>query len=65
MQQNNPMQMIQQIRSNPYQFLLNKGLNIPQTMSNPQDIVNHLMKSGQVSQQQYNNAVQMMQNFKR
>ena len=40
---------------NPMQMLTQKKLNIPQNIqNNPQAIVQHLMNSGQMSQQQFN-----------
>lgn len=59
-QQNNPMQMLQQIRQNPAAVLQRAGLNIPAGMNDPQQIIQHLMQSGQVSQQRYQQAMQMM-----
>ena len=57
---NNPIQMISQIRQNPIQFLASKGLNIPQNIANnPNAIIQHLMNSGKVSQEQYNQAIKM------
>lgn len=57
----NPMQMVQQLRSNPIQFIRQAGFNIPQNLSDPNAIIQHLMNSGQVSQAQYNQARQMAQ----
>lgn len=52
----NVIQMSQQLRQNPMQFL--GPLNIPQNISNnPQAILQHLMKNGVVSQDQYNDAI--------
>jgi len=59
----NPMQMVQQLRSNPMQFIRQAGFNIPQNLSDPNAIIQHLMNSGQVSQAQYNYARQMAQRF--
>jgi hypothetical protein len=59
----NPMQMIQQLRSNPVGFLKNAGYNIPDGMNNPQDIVNHLMQSGQINNQRLQMAQKMAQQF--
>lgn len=63
---NNPMAMLQQFKANPLQFLLQRRMNIPQgiPMNDPQAILNHLVGSGQISQQQINNAYQMMQRFR-
>ena len=40
--------------NNPVQTLLQNNVNIPQNMQNPQSIVQHLMDSGQMTQQQFN-----------
>ena len=55
---NNPMQMINQIRQNPAQFL--GGLNLPQNiMNDPNAIIQHLMNSGKISQADYDKAINM------
>lgn len=64
-QRPNPMQMMQQLRADPVGFLRQAGYNIPDGMTDPQQITNHLTQSGQVSQQQYQQAMQMMQGMKR
>lgn len=52
--------MLNQLKQNPLQFLAQRNLNIPQNMAgNPNDILNYLVSSGKVSQQQINNAYQM------
>lgn len=58
---NNPMQLMQmynQFKQNPL-GMLSRRFNIPQNMSNPQEIVQHLLNSGQVTQAQVNNVMQM------
>ncbi len=55
----NPMAMLQQLRSNPMQFLRQAGFNVPQNLSDPNAIIQHLMNSGQISQQRYDQARQM------
>lgn len=51
----NPMQMMSQLINNPVQFLASRRLNIPQNISNnPQAIIQHLLNSGQMSQETYN-----------
>lgn len=50
-----------QLRSNPMQ-LLSRRFNIPQNMNNPQDIIQHLLNTGQISQAQVNQAMQMRNN---
>ena len=59
--QNNPLNMIGDIKSNPKQFLAKKGVNIPYGMNTPEVILNHLMSTGKVSQGHYNQAVNTAQ----
>lgn len=63
---NDVISLLQQFKANPMQFLMQKRLNIPQgiPMNDPQAILNHLVSSGQISQQQINQAYQMAQRFK-
>lgn len=61
----NPMQMLQQLRQNPVQMLRQAGLNVPDNLSDPNQIIQHLMNSGQISQQRYEQARQMAAQFKR
>ena len=56
----NPMQMMQQLRQDPVGMLQRAGLNVPAGMNDPQQIIQHLMQSGQVSQQRYQQALQML-----
>lgn len=65
MMMNNPLQMLQALKANPMQFLMQRRMNLPQGMTDPQAILNHLMQTGQVSQDQVNRAYQMAQQFKR
>ena len=53
--------MLQGMMQNPLS-IISQRFNIPQGMNNPQDIVNHLLKTNQISQQQLNNAMQMKNN---
>lgn len=65
MMNNQMLGMLQQLKSNPLQFLMQRRMNIPQGMANdPQAILNHLAQTGQVSQQQINQAYQMAQRFR-
>lgn len=58
---NNPMQMLQALKANPMQFLMQRRFNIPANIVNdPNAIVDHLLKTGQVSQAQVNSAYQQM-----
>lgn len=62
----NIMGMLQQLKANPMQMLLQKRMSVPQgiPMNDPQAILNHLLQTGQVSQQQVNQAYQMAQRFR-
>lgn len=59
----NIMQQLQMLRQNPMQFLRQRGFNVPDNVTDPQAIIQHLMNSGQVSQQQMNQAQAMAQGF--
>lgn len=59
----NPMQMLQQLRQNPIQMLRQAGLNVPDNLNDPNQIIQHLMNSGQISQQRYEQARQMAAQF--
>ena len=67
MMPNQIMGMLGQLKANPLQFLMQRRMNVPQSvdMSDPQEILNHLVQTGQVSQQQINNAYQMIGQFRR
>lgn len=56
----NFMQMLQQLRQNPMQ-MLSQRFNVPQNIQNPQEIIQHLLNTGQISQDQVNQAMQMRQ----
>jgi hypothetical protein len=57
--------MLQQFKSNPMQYLMQRKLNIPAGIAaDPQAIINHLLQTGQVSQDAVNQAYQMAQRFK-
>ena len=62
-QQMNVMQMFNQFKGNPLQFMIQQKFNIPSGTNNPQDIVQHLLNSGQITQQQVNQAKQMLPQF--
>ena len=57
----NIMDLYNQMQQNPIQFL-SRRFNIPQNLNNPNDIIQHLLNSGQVTQTQVNNAMQMSNN---
>ena len=63
---NQMMGMFQQLKQNPMQFLLQRRMNIPQgiPMNDPQAILNYLVQTGQVTQEQINSAYQAAQRFR-
>lgn len=62
---NNMFQQFQMFRQNPMQWLMSRGMKVPQNIVNdPNAIIQHLMNTGQISQQQYNQANQMIKQFK-
>lgn len=62
----NILGMVQQFRANPMQMLMQQRLNVPQNIAgDPNAILNHLLQTGQVSQQQVDRAYQMAGQFRR
>ena len=66
MMPNQMMGMLGQRKANPMQLIRQRKMNLPQGISinDPQAILNHLVSSGQVSQEQINAAYQMAQRFR-
>lgn len=60
----NMMKMFQQFRSNPMQ-MLSKRFSIPDGINDPNEILQHLVNTNQVSQDQINQISQMANMFKR
>ena len=60
---NNIMGMLSQLKQNPMAMLSRAGFNVPGNVSGPQQIIQHLVQSGQVNQQQLDYAQQMAQMF--
>jgi hypothetical protein len=58
------MQMVANLRNNPTQFLASRGVDIPKDMTNPDEIISYLMRTGKISQAQYDRAVKMAQQFR-
>jgi len=60
---NNILSMYQQFRANPMQMLQNR-FNIPQgiNINDPNAIIQHLLNSGQISQEQLNSMMNMRNN---
>lgn len=57
----NVFTLYNQLRSNPMQILRQK-YNLPNNINNPQDIIQHLLNTGQITQDQVNNAMSMKDN---
>jgi len=55
---NDFMNLYQRFQQNPMQ-MLSKRFNIPENINNPNDIIQHLLNSGQVTQEQVNQVMQM------
>lgn len=58
---NNPFSLIQQFIANPLQ-LLQRRFSIPQNLNDPNQIIQHLLDTKQVTQEQVNNVKQMQNN---
>lgn len=59
---NNILGLLNGLMSNPMQVLTQRGFNLPQNITDPQGIVQHLLNSGQITQDQVNQAMQMRDN---
>ena len=63
-----PVQMAQalnQFMANPMQYFLQRRLNVPQgVMNDPQGIINHLLQTGQITQEQVNSAYRAAQRYR-
>lgn len=57
----NIMEMANQFKNNPM-AMLSQRYNIPQNLNNPNEIIQYLLNTGQISQAQVNNAMQMRNN---
>lgn len=62
MNPSNLLGMLNSLMSNPLSLLTQRGFNLPQNLNDPQAIVQHLLNSGQISQDQVNQAMQMRNN---
>lgn len=58
---NNLMRMFMQFRQNPM-AMLSQRFSLPQGVTNPNDIIQHLLDTNQVSQDQINRINQMRNN---
>lgn len=57
----NIIEMVNQIKTNPVS-VLSQRFNIPQDLTDPNQIIQHLINTGQVSQAQVNRAMSMRDN---
>lgn len=57
--QPNARQGFQQMQQNPAAFFGQLGVNIPEGMSDPGQIINHLKTSGQIPGNVFNSAMQV------
>lgn len=57
----NFLDMYSQFMRNPI-AMLSQRFNLPQNVNDPNEILQHLVNSGQVNQQQINNVMQMRNN---
>lgn len=60
----NMMKMFQQFRNNPMQ-MLSRRFSIPDGINDPNEILQHLVNTNQVSQDQINQISQMANMFKK
>lgn len=58
------LMMYQQFMQNPIQ-MLSKKYNLPEGMNNPEEILNHLVSSGQVKQEQIDGIMNICNAFRR
>lgn len=59
--QNNLLSMVSQFKQNPM-MLLTQRFNIPQNLNDPNQILQHLLNTNQVSQDQINRVMAMRNN---
>ena len=57
----NIIEMVNQIKTNPVS-VLSQRFSVPQDLTDPNQIIQHLINTGQVSQEQVNRAMSMRSN---
>ncbi len=60
-----PAQYVAQIRQNPVAFVRQAGYNVPDGITNPQQMIGYLLQSGQVPQSRLAQAQRMAAQFRR
>lgn len=61
MMMNSLLNTLKELQANPFS-VLSKRFNLPQDLKNPNDIIQHLLNTNQVSQEQVNRAMQLRNN---
>ena len=61
----NYQQALQQLKSNPSSTLKQAGLNIPDNMNDPGQIISYLLQSGQISNPRLHMAQRLLGSFGR
>lgn len=57
------IEQLNRLMKNPREFVAQCGLNVPQNINSPNDIIQYLMNTGQISQQSYNQAMSLAKRF--
>lgn len=58
-------QLLAQLKADPAGMMKKAGLSIPAGMNNPQQIINHLLQSGQIGNQRLQAVYQIMRQMPR
>lgn len=61
-QQVSPQQALGELKAHPMQALKGAGYTIPEGMTDPQQMINHLVNSGQIPNQRLQMAQRIMSN---
>ena len=56
----NAQQALNQLRNNPAEMVEKAGMHIPANMNDPQQIINHLIKTGQIGNNRVQQAMAVM-----
>lgn len=62
---NNMFAALNQLKANPAAVLQQAGYNVPGNLTSPQQIINHLLQTGQLNRGMLGQLQQMAQNFHR
>ena len=57
------IEQLNKIIKDPVGYVAQYGLNIPQNLNSPNDIIQYLMNTGQISQQRYNQVMSLDRRF--